>query len=53
MARAAVQNKTPRKVLKKSTRDSLIAYSFIAALHIFLHEAVIRKHRPKHLPKLS
>ena len=27
---AAVQNKTPRKVLKKSTRDSLIAYSFIA-----------------------
>ena len=30
MASAAVQNKTPRKVLKKSTRDSLIAYSFIA-----------------------
>ena len=30
MASATVQNKTPRKVLKKSTRDSLIAYSFIA-----------------------
>ena len=30
MASAAVRNKTPRKVLKKSTRDSLIAYSFIA-----------------------
>ena len=30
MASAAVQNKTPRKVLKKSTRDSLIASSFIA-----------------------
>ena len=27
MASAAVQNKTPRKVLKKSTRDSLIAKS--------------------------
>ena len=25
----------------------------VQALHIFLHEAVIRKHRPKHLPKLS
>ena len=30
MASAAATTKAPRKVLKKSTRDSLIAYSFIA-----------------------
>ena len=47
MASAAVQNKTPRKVLKKSTRDSLIAYSFIAPNFIgFCVFTLVRMGRP-------